>query len=460
MFFCMFTFGHAQTTDDTLSLTFKDLPLELVLDSITYKTGYYFSYNADILPPGSLYTLDRKRIHIDKLLNELLVGTNLEYTRQEDQIIIRRNLKINDPIPNSGSQQNIQISGWVRDMKTKDPIVGVNVYLNGTTIGAVTDQFGNYSISNVSRDNYVVVFSFVGYELVSYTLKPGSNNYYAVNCLMVDKVFTLEQVEVSSSPFIDESDWPKFYRLFKSQFIGNTSFASRCNILNPEVLNFAFNNDTETYYAYADEPIIMENQALGYIVYFNLINYEANQMDARFHVVARFEELESKSRGLQKRWKKNRIKSYLGSPFHFFKSLASGTLEHEGYSIFLMDKDKLEKRSIKSDEVLKIGANGNKYLSFDEYLAIEYHREYEPIEYREYVNRDNPFYYSGVSTEKIGIRNSNPQSTVLELKSNDIRIYKSGQVQSPENLVYYGYWSWERMAELMPVNYNFRSDKL
>lgn len=454
--------GNAQTTDDTLSLNFRDLPLELVLDSITYKTGYFFSYNADILPPGSLYTLKRSRIHIDKILKELLVGTNLDFIRHEDQIVIKIKAEAENSLTKSGNAQYVQISGWVRDMQTKEPLVGVNVYLNGTTIGAVTDQYGNYVIAHIPRDNYTLVFSLVGYELVAYNLITEKSSNFIVNCLMYEKVLTLDQIEIKSSPLLTDQDWMKYYRIFKNQFIGTSAFASRCTILNPEVLNFSKSESEDVYNAYAEEPIIMENLALGYKVFIELQEYEGTSETARYHVVARFEQLAPSNRRVAKRWKANRLRSYNGSQFHFMKSLVNQNLDRDGFVIHLLDDMYASsgyETQVKEEHVLKIGEKGSKYLSFNGVLKVVYTKETEPLDYIESKQNNTSFILPN-RTGSVTNLATYAQTTYIELKASKVLINRSGQIESPEDLIYYGYWSWERMAELMPVNYNYRNDKL
>lgn len=56
------------------------------------------------------------------------------------------------------------ISGTVTDAGG-EPIPGVNVLVEGTTIGTVTDFDGNYKI-NVPGDNSTLVFSYIGYQTV------------------------------------------------------------------------------------------------------------------------------------------------------------------------------------------------------------------------------------------------------------------------------------------------------
>jgi hypothetical protein len=59
--------------------------------------------------------------------------------------------------------QTGKIAGTVRDGSTGEPIPGVNVIIDGTTQGGVTDLNGFYNILNVRPGTYSVRASFVGY---------------------------------------------------------------------------------------------------------------------------------------------------------------------------------------------------------------------------------------------------------------------------------------------------------
>ncbi len=56
-----------------------------------------------------------------------------------------------------------KIAGKVVDSQSKEPLAGVNVYLEGTRLGAATDVDGSYFIVNVPPGVYTLVCEFVGY---------------------------------------------------------------------------------------------------------------------------------------------------------------------------------------------------------------------------------------------------------------------------------------------------------
>src|SRR5690554_2246211 len=53
------------------------------------------------------------------------------------------------------------IRGVVIEQSTNEPLPGVSVYIEGTSIGTVTDANGEYDF-NVPSEDVVLVFSFIG----------------------------------------------------------------------------------------------------------------------------------------------------------------------------------------------------------------------------------------------------------------------------------------------------------
>jgi TonB-dependent starch-binding outer membrane protein SusC len=72
---------------------------------------------------------------------------------------------IPDSKSNTGdlSLQDIRVTGVVTDATTGEPLPGVNILIDGTTTGVVTNIDGNYSL-NIPVADPVLVFSYVGYN--------------------------------------------------------------------------------------------------------------------------------------------------------------------------------------------------------------------------------------------------------------------------------------------------------
>ncbi|MFO7852251.1 MAG: SusC/RagA family TonB-linked outer membrane protein [Bacteroidota bacterium] len=66
------------------------------------------------------------------------------------------------------------ITGTVTEAETGDPLVGVTVMVEGTTIGSITNADGSYEIE-VPQDMETLVFSFVGYSTVEVPIEGRSS---------------------------------------------------------------------------------------------------------------------------------------------------------------------------------------------------------------------------------------------------------------------------------------------
>ena len=60
--------------------------------------------------------------------------------------------------------QNSTLSGFVRDKTNKDPLLGANVVLLGTTLGAATDIDGQFAINNIPSGDYKVKVTYIGFK--------------------------------------------------------------------------------------------------------------------------------------------------------------------------------------------------------------------------------------------------------------------------------------------------------
>ena len=88
------------------------------------------------------------------------------------------------------------ISGNVSD--ESQPLVGANIVVVGTDMGAVSVGDGSFMIDNVPAGEYDVKASFIGYSTVTKTVTVGEENVGIDFVLEVDAV-TLSALEVLAS---------------------------------------------------------------------------------------------------------------------------------------------------------------------------------------------------------------------------------------------------------------------
>jgi hypothetical protein len=62
-----------------------------------------------------------------------------------------------------------KIAGKITDEETKEPLIGANIFLEGTSIGVSTDADGGFTILNVPAGTYDIRASYIGYQTKTFT---------------------------------------------------------------------------------------------------------------------------------------------------------------------------------------------------------------------------------------------------------------------------------------------------
>ena len=66
--------------------------------------------------------------------------------------------------------QNFNLSGYVKDSKSLEPLVGANVFIKGTSIGTSTNETGSYELKDLKVGQYIIKASYIGYSSFEDTL--------------------------------------------------------------------------------------------------------------------------------------------------------------------------------------------------------------------------------------------------------------------------------------------------
>ncbi|MGB2959909.1 MAG: TonB-dependent receptor [Bacteroidota bacterium] len=92
-----------------------------------------------------------------------------------------------------------KIAGRVRDAETAEPLVGISVFLEGTTMGASTDLEGKYTIVSVPPGTYTVIVSGVGFQNKRFTnVKVSIDFTTPLDVQLSTDVIALETIEVEA----------------------------------------------------------------------------------------------------------------------------------------------------------------------------------------------------------------------------------------------------------------------
>lgn len=96
------------------------------------------------------------------------------------------------------SAQTGQIKGLVVDAATDEPLIGVNVGLDGTSIGAPTDVDGEFVINRVPVGNYTIVASSIGYKKFTAEIVVVAGESLELNIVLEQEAVEGETVIISA----------------------------------------------------------------------------------------------------------------------------------------------------------------------------------------------------------------------------------------------------------------------
>ena len=250
------------------------------------------------------------------------------------------------------------ITGYVVDSKTREPLPSATVYINGTTKGTTTDQDGRFELKDVSFPT-TIVFSFVGY-------KPQARDLDRVPNKMTVALETNDELpEVVISGKVKKRD----LNYFKRMFLGDDYWGRNAVIKNEQVITIDISESsrpvdiedkravesseiTTVFRARASEPILIDLPLLGYELYVDLVQFKTTNTKTRCSsgiggtldinnrtlcdILGYFyyKPYDNLKRRQAQRIEENRRKVYWNSSQHFLRSFYEDRLAENGYNLF------------------------------------------------------------------------------------------------------------------------------
>lgn len=98
----------------------------------------------------------------------------------------------------AAAQQTGSIVGHVTDSHTGEALIGVNIIVKGTNLGAATNLNGNYKISNITVGEHTVIASYVGYQEKTFKVNILENKSVELNIKLNSQVIQGKEVVVTA----------------------------------------------------------------------------------------------------------------------------------------------------------------------------------------------------------------------------------------------------------------------
>jgi hypothetical protein len=98
-------------------------------------------------------------------------------------------------VNNLYAQEKFTISGYVRDSKSGETLIGVNIAIKGTTTGTTTNPYGFYSLT-LPKGTYDIVYTFIGYQIVTKHIELTTNRKEDID--LMEENLELQEVVVTA----------------------------------------------------------------------------------------------------------------------------------------------------------------------------------------------------------------------------------------------------------------------
>lgn len=320
------------------------------------------------------------------------------------------------------------VRGRVVDDSTGAPLPLANVFVSNSTIGTAANEEGRFELKGVPIGMQQIVASIVGYNPASFKAQLSDSIVQVVEFRLKARAVQLPGVDIEEK---DPVEWRKHLQRFIDVFFGSTPNAARCKILNPQVLDFAYDEEADRLVATAREPLDIENLALGYRFQCVIVLFTHSPQGFQYIGFTGFKLLVPRNVDEADLWNMNRRNAYYGSKRHFLRSLVKNTTKKDGFEVNGVRRDWITSalRKPYGFEVSLDGLVGpgdvsyEKKLEFQDLLQIIY-------------TRDNV-----------------TRVSLIELNGISVTVFTNGLTANPLGLWTYGFWSTQRGAEMLPIDY-------
>jgi hypothetical protein len=338
----------------------------------------------------------------------------------------------------SAHAQPTVVAGRVVAADTGFPLPGAHVFAESTTLGGVTDADGRFELHVPSPRALVFRASLVGFKPGLIQVRPAPGDTARLTFGLRADTTALAGVEVTAER---DRAWEQSAHAFERVLIGATPNSASTRVVNP--LALSFEPDSEWTRVRAAEPLVVRNDALG---------YEVTLFDLAAAFTLQFWEWEA---GIAFRdlcapecssdVAARRLDAYRGSPAHFLSAAARGALENEGFKAELVDQPGgvihppqrlLRRFGVGRERPFELERTPDGWVA--------------PVDGAVWVE------FRGERNEHPGRRPGDPQRSWFEVDSGVLRLGPERSMLTPRDLTLHGYWSWQRLADLLPIDYEPR----
>ncbi len=353
--------------------------------------------------------------------------------------------------------QQVKLQFRLIDKTTQMSIPDANIFINNSRLGTASDINGYFELKVSPHNTQELIITHLLYE----TLIISSEQYHkfekGATIEMQSKSENLNEIVLSAK---NNNKWKRNFRRFKKTLLGKGKAASKCEILNPEVLQFEEKNGNLS--AKAMDLLHIENDYLGYTLRFWLEELLIEKDGSTYY--KGYVHFIDKAEANNTRFINKREKHYTQSIPHFLRSLLESTnkadLKGRGYEVSFerYENGAFLPMPMPSDPSMLIDTDsvtGGYRLYIPEILKVEHIglKVSSADQVKVGVSSAEQQAFGSSSTQSLG---GNRQNAVSRLYSTEFYLLfdDRGNIINKSAVREYGFWAEQRLATNVPIDYN------
>ncbi|MFN3760562.1 MAG: carboxypeptidase-like regulatory domain-containing protein [Algoriphagus aquaeductus] len=345
------------------------------------------------------------------------------------------------------------IIGTVREKSSGLPLPFANVFVSNTTFGKATDKDGKFRISGNLPQEIEVVASFVGYitEVKKVSIRGQSEIFLDFELSFNES--NLSEIELKAKR---DKAWEREFRRFEEVFLAlpDDSYKPKIEIVNPWVVDFEkvrVQNGANYLRASAQEPIKIINRALGYEIDYYLQDFRVLRVGSRFYGQVFYEPIQGEPEQ-EEAWDLARDENYYSSIRYLNQSILLNLADTKHFRIYHAIPDELDRVRtndftrelnksiipIANDSILKRPLGDGNFRIFLPGRMEIHHLD------KEWRNDYYTNIYHAISW--------------IQAPDGYYDVDRNGVLLNPTQLVLSGYLGRQRMARILPLDFEPKTD--
>ncbi len=166
MIFSFVTAFAQNFPEKRITLKLKNVPVYQVLREITKQSGYYFTYEGDILDAHKIINKSFKNTPLKVCLDEILDDHTLEYQVYDNHIIIKKKrLFLSNSLLNNPSIKIVRLQAKLIDAHTGKALPYASVSIEGSNLGTISNESGIFVLKIPKKlITSKLCISYIGYN--------------------------------------------------------------------------------------------------------------------------------------------------------------------------------------------------------------------------------------------------------------------------------------------------------